>query len=70
MLKSMTGFGKTEVSLPEKNVIIEIKSLNSKYLDILLKLPFLYREKETEIRKLIAEKLERGKVELNIFFYR
>lgn len=64
MLKSMTGFGKNTVSLPGKTVTIELKSLNSKQLDLNIKLPPLFREKEPEIRSLIAKKLERGKIEL------
>lgn len=64
MLKSMTGFGKSTISLPGKNVTIEIKSLNSKQLDLNLKLPTLFREKEPDIRNIISKSLERGKIEL------
>lgn len=67
MLKSMTGFGKVELALPDKNVIIEIRSLNSKLLDLTLKFPYIYRGNEAEIRQLVNERLERGKIELNIF---
>jgi len=67
MLKSMTGFGRTEVTLPDKKVTVEIKSLNSKNSDIYLKLPMIYREKEAGIRKLISEKLERGKIECSLY---
>lgn len=64
MLKSMTGFGKCTVSLTGKVVVIEIKSLNSKQLDLNIKLPSAFREKESDIRSIISRKLERGKVEL------
>lgn len=67
MIKSMTGFGKAEFELNNKKFTIEIKSLNSKQLDINTRIPMLYREKEIEIRKMISEKLERGKVDINIF---
>jgi len=66
MIKSMTGFGRLAVELPTKNLVIEIKSLNSKQLDLSVKLPYFYREKESEIRNLISERLERGKIELTI----
>lgn len=65
MLKSMTGYGKSELEINNKKIIIEIKSLNSKQLDINLKLSNSFREKELEIRK-ILKKLERGKVEFYI----
>lgn len=58
----MTGFGKSEVELPNKKITIEIKSLNSKQLDISTRLPFSYNEKDLEIRNIISKKLERGKV--------
>lgn len=64
MLKSMTGFGKCTVTLTGKVVIMEIKSLNSKQLDLNIKLPPAFREKESDIRSIISRKLERGKVEL------
>lgn len=64
MLKSMTGFGKNSISFSGKTITIEIKSLNSKQLDLNIKLPPLFREKEPEIRSLIAKRLERGKIEL------
>lgn len=64
MLKSMTGFGKNTVNIEGKAVTIEIKSLNSKQLDLNIKLPPLFREKEPDIRSLVAKKLERGKIEL------
>lgn len=60
----MTGFGKGIVELPGKKITVEIKSLNSKQLDLSLRVPSLYREMEVTLRNPIAEKLERGKVEL------
>ena len=63
----MTGFGKSVFSLPDKHISIEIKSLNSKSIDINTRIPLVYREKELEFRKLIAEQLLRGKVDFSIF---
>ena len=68
MIKSMTGFGRSVCELPLKNVIIEIKSLNSKQLDLSVKMPYLYKEKEFEIRSFVAEKMQRGKVDFSIYF--
>jgi uncharacterized protein (TIGR00255 family) len=67
MIKSMTGYGKTECELPSKKITIEIKSLNSKQLDINTRLPGIYREKDIEIRKIISDKVERGKVDFSIY---
>jgi len=64
----MTGYGKAIAETPQKKITIEIKSLNSKQLDLNTKLPWLYKEKEPEIRNLISQKLDRGKIELAIFF--
>jgi uncharacterized protein (TIGR00255 family) len=66
MIQSMTGFGKAIAELPAKKVIIEIKALNSKQLDLQTRIPAQYREKEMEIRSLISQQLERGKVEFII----
>jgi len=63
----MTGFGKSVLSLSDKHISIEIKSLNSKSIDINTRIPQVYREKELDFRKLIAEQLVRGKVDFNIF---
>jgi len=63
----MTGYGKSVLQLPTKKVSIEIKSLNSKNLDVNTRMPSMYREKELEIRKLIAAKLKRGKVDFSLF---
>ena len=60
MIKSMTGYGKAIAETPQKKISIEIKSLNSKQLDLSAKLPWLYKEKEPEIRNLISQKLDRG----------
>lgn len=67
MIKSMTGFGKVTAELPSKKVTIEIKALNSKQLDLSTRIPSVYREKEMEIRNLLLQNLERGKIEFNIF---
>lgn len=67
MIKSMTGFGKAIAETPQKKITIEIKSLNSKQLDINTKLPWMYKEKEAEIRTLISQKLDRGKIDFSIF---
>ena len=63
----MTGFGKATLELKNKKISIEIKSLNSKQLDINTRMPNLYKEKDLVIRNEIKNKLERGKVELSIF---
>jgi len=67
MIKSMTGFGKAEFEVNNKKITIEIKSLNSKQIDINTRTPALYREKDIVIRKAISEKLVRGKIDLNIY---
>jgi len=64
----MTGYGKADCLLADKKLTIEIKSLNSKQLDTNARLPSLYKEKELEIRQLIASELERGKVECSIYY--
>ena len=67
MIQSMTGYGKTIIQLPTKKISIEIKSLNSKNLDLNTRMPSMYREKELEIRKLIASKLVRGKIDFSLY---
>jgi uncharacterized protein (TIGR00255 family) len=67
MIKSMTGYGKAIAETPQKKITIEIKSLNSKQLDLNTKLPWLYREKEPEIRNIISQRLDRGKIDFSIF---
>lgn len=64
MILSMTGFGKSVVAYEGKKITAEIKSLNSKQLDLLVKIPQIYREKELDLRNDVARALERGKVEL------
>ncbi len=68
MIKSMTGYGKAIAETAQKKITIEVKSLNSKQLDLNTKLPWLYKEKEPEIRNLVSQKLDRGKIDLTIFF--
>ncbi|MBB1140617.1 YicC/YloC family endoribonuclease [Myroides sp. WP-1] len=63
----MTGFGKACVQLPTKKITIEVKSLNSKSLDLNVRLPLSYREKELALRNQIAQELERGKVDFSLF---
>ena len=67
MIQSMTGYGKTVVAYKGKKINVEIKSLNSKQLDLMTRIAPLYREKEMEIRQLIAERVIRGKVEFSIW---
>ncbi|MCL5245590.1 YicC family protein [Cellulophaga sp. 20_2_10] len=67
MIQSMTGFGKHVVQLPTKKITIEIKSLNSKSLDLNARMPSAYREKELELRKTIANGLQRGKIDFNLY---
>ena len=67
MIQSMTGFGKHVVQLPTKKVTVELKSLNSKSLDLNARMPSAYREKELELRKLIASSLVRGKVDFGLY---
>lgn len=64
----MTGYGKAECELKDRKITIEIKSLNSKNLDIYAKIPGIYREKELEIRNIISKKLLRGKVEFVLYY--
>lgn len=66
MIQSMTGFGKAVIELPCKKISVEIKSLNGKQLDLNTKIPSIYREKEIEIRTLLSQTIERGKVDFFI----
>lgn len=70
MIKSMTGFGQRSSDDGQVQIITEIKCLNSKFLDLNLRLPKIFSDKEIEVRNLISEKLERGKVSLNIEYQR
>ncbi|ERJ77193.1 TIGR00255-like family protein [Prevotella sp. F0091] len=63
----MTGYGKAVVAYKEKKINVEVKSLNSKSLDLSARIAPLYREKEMEIRRLLAQKLERGKVDFSLW---
>lgn len=67
MIQSMTGYGKTVLQLPTKKISIELKSLNSKNLDVSVRMPSYYREKELDVRKKIASKLVRGKIDFSIY---
>lgn len=66
MLLSMTGFGKAVAELPNKKITVEIKSLNSKQFDMSARVPSCYRSTELELRRLVAERLERGKVDMTV----
>ena len=63
----MTGFGKHVIQLPSKKITVELKSLNSKSLDLNARMPSTYREKELELRKTIASSLVRGKIDFNLY---
>ena len=67
MIQSMTGFGKATVTFENKKINVEVKSLNSKTLDLSTRIAPLYREKEMEIRQMISERLSRGKVDFCIW---
>ena len=67
MIQSMTGYGKSILQLPSKKITVEIKSLNSKNLDVNARVPGAYREKELELRNRISRSLIRGKVDFNVF---
>ena len=67
MIQSMTGYGKSVLQLPTKKVTIEIKSLNSKNLDLNVRIPSFYKEKELTVRKKLASALVRGKVDFSIY---
>jgi uncharacterized protein (TIGR00255 family) len=66
MIKSMTGYGKAVVETAGRRLTIEIKTLNSKQLDLNLKIPGYFREKELEVRTLLTQKMDRGKIDLYI----
>ena len=67
MLHSMTGYGKASCEYNNKKIVIEIKSLNSKQLDVSTRIAALYREKDIEIRNAIAARLERGKIDFSLY---
>jgi uncharacterized protein (TIGR00255 family) len=66
MLLSMTGFGRVTGSFKEKTINVEVRSLNSKFTDVRMKIPQNFREKEHELRRIVIERLERGKIDLII----
>ena len=70
MIKSMTGFGQHSQDDGQIQIATEIKSLNSKFLDLNLRLPKIFSDKEFEVRNIISEKLERGKVSLVVEYQR
>jgi len=67
MIHSMTGYGKSVLELPTKTIRLELKSLNSKSLDLNMRMPSMYRAKELELRKLIGLQLGRGKVDFSLY---
>ncbi len=67
MIQSMTGYGKATAIFGEKKINVEIKSLNSKAMDLSTRIAPLYREKEMEIRNMISKSLERGKVDFSLW---
>ena len=67
MIQSMTGYGKAVVAFKEKKINVEVKSLNSKQLDLNTRIAPLYREKEMEIRQMVAEAVIRGKVDMSVW---
>jgi len=66
MLLSMTGYGRETTAYQDKTISVEIRSLNSKYTDVRLKIPQNFKEKETELRRIITDRVERGKIELTL----
>ena len=70
MIFSMTGYGKAEsqTSIENKKLVVEIRSLNSKSLDLNVRIAAVLRSKELEIRTLIGQRLERGKIDLSIYY--
>ena len=67
MIQSMTGFGKSTLQLPVKKITVEVKSLNSKGLDLNVRMPSVYRELELGLRNEIATRLERGKIDFSVY---
>ena len=68
MIKSMTGFGKGEAVCGDKRFRVELRSLNSKQLDLSIKLPSKYRAAEAEVRQIVTRELQRGKVDCFVSF--
>jgi len=67
MIQSMTGFGKSSLQLASKKITVEVKSLNSKGLDLSVRIPSVYREMELGLRNEVAARLERGKIDLSVY---
>lgn len=67
MIQSMTGFGKASLQLPNKKITVEIKSLNSKGLDLNTRMPSVFREMELALRNQISQRLERGKIDFSLY---
>jgi uncharacterized protein (TIGR00255 family) len=67
MMKSMTGFGKAVAEIAGRKITVEVRSLNSKGLDLNVRMPYTYKEKELELRSEVSRLLERGKVDLSIY---
>lgn len=67
MIQSMTGFGKASLQLPTKKITVELKSLNSKGMDLNVRMPSVYREMELGLRNQIAQQLERGKIDFSLY---
>jgi len=67
MIQSMTGYGKSVLQLPTKKITIELKSLNSKSLDMNVRMPSYYKEKELPLRRLVAKSIVRGKIDVSVF---
>ena len=67
MIQSMTGYGKASATFGDKKINVEIKSLNSKAMDLSTRIAPLYREKEIEIRNMVSKSLERGKVDFSLW---
>ena len=67
MIQSMTGFGRAVLMLPLKKITVEVKSLNSKQLDVSIRIPSAYKAKELSVRSFLSSSLRRGKIELSVF---
>ena len=67
MIQSMTGFGKASLQLPTKKITVEIKSLNSKGLDLNTRMPSVFREMELSLRNQLSQRLERGKIDFSLY---
>ena len=67
MIQSMTGFGKASLQLPTKKITVELKSLNSKGLDLNTRMPSIYREMELGLRNQLSQRLERGKIDFSLY---